>query len=85
MVCQAEGLERSERLVENAARLSAKAPPLRFTIKGKATTPAPESWPPAHLQLPSTIEGIEKGRPEPARQRDLLYGTRKAWIGRLAQ
>jgi hypothetical protein len=31
----------------------------------QAKPPAP--WPPAELALPSTIEGIEAGRPEPRR------------------
>lgn len=82
--CEAEGLERSAALVEQADRIRAKAP-LQFKVKGKAPKQAPAPWPPAHLQLPKTIEGIERGRPQSARQLDFLYDTKERRIERLSQ
>jgi len=74
-VCEAAGLQRSQRLVEQAARLRAGRR-LKFKVGGKAA-PTPVPWPPAHLQLPSTVEAIEQGRPAPARQQNLLDDRHK--------
>jgi hypothetical protein len=69
-VCDRERLERSQQLLDDAARLRAGRP-LTFKVGGKAA-PTPAAWPPAHLQLPSTVEAIEQGRPATARQQTLL-------------
>ena len=50
----------------------------------KRTKPAPEPWPPVELRLPDSIEEIERGRPEPRRQRTLFDGdSRETWLTRL--